>query len=243
MATHQGKIDIRRSAERFRTKIGWLDGRHSFSFGEHFDPSNTRHGLLLVLNEDRVAPGQGFGLHPHRDMEIVTWMLEGEIAHTDSAGHEGVIYPGLAQRMSAGSGVMHSEMNPSKTVEAHLVQMWVPPDEKGLEPEYEQVDVREKLAKGGLVAIASGVPGRGAVRIHQKDATLWIGRLKPGESAAVPEASHVHVFVAKGSGSLEGAGELEQGDAARLTDAGAVKFAAGKAGCELIVWQTEARES
>src|SRR6188472_4571828 len=122
------EIDVRRATTRDVTKIDWLDSKHSFSFGQHYDPANTHHGLLLVNNDDVVAPGTGFDTHPHRDMEIVTWVLEGSLEHRDSMGNSGVIYPGLAQRMSAGTGVLHSEKNGSASDTVHFVQMWVIPD-------------------------------------------------------------------------------------------------------------------
>ena len=137
------ETDVRRAATRDATKIGWLDSKHSFSFGPHYDPANTHHGLLLVNNDDIVAPGTGFETHPHRDMEIVTWVLQGSLVHQDSTGHYGVIYPGLAQRMSAGTGILHSEKNDSWRLArehaehhdpVHFVQMWVVPDEGGISP-------------------------------------------------------------------------------------------------------------
>ncbi len=236
----EGFIKVLKSEDRFRTKISWLDGRHSFSFGPHYDPANTHHGLLLVSNEDRVNPASGFVTHPHRDMEIVTWMISGELEHKDSAGNVGVIYPGLAQRMSAGSGIWHSEINNSKATEAHLVQMWVIPDTENIDPGYEQLDINQQLSKGGLVPVASGRDDLGAIRIRQKNATLWAGRLLPGASVKVPEASHAHLFVAKGSGLLAGAGDLRQGDAARLVRAGAPTWTAGPEGAEVLIWQTDA---
>ncbi len=127
------------------TTTSWLTSRHSFSFGDHYDPDNTHHGLLLVNNDDIVAPGTGFDTHPHRDMEIVTWVLQGELAHQDSTGNRGVIYPGLAQRMSAGSGILHSEKNDSPTEPVHFVQMWVVPDETGISPSYQQHEIDEEL--------------------------------------------------------------------------------------------------
>ncbi len=231
-------IDVRRAESRFHTKIDWLDSWHSFSFGEHFDPENRGHGLLLVNNDDIVRAGTGFGMHPHRDMEIVTWVLSGELEHRDSAGNHGVIYPGLAQRMSAGSGIYHSEMNPSRDKDVRLVQMWVSPDTLDIKPGYEQMDVSSELKKGGLVPIASGKKHAGAVTIHQKDAVLWGGRLQFGEIVAVPDARHVHVFVALGSASLEGAGDLKQGDAARLTAASSPKLTGGRQGAEVLIWET-----
>jgi redox-sensitive bicupin YhaK (pirin superfamily) len=238
----EGFITAQRGEDRFRTKIGWLDGKHSFSFGPHWDPANTHHGLLLVNNEDRVRPASGFSTHPHRDMEIVTWMIDGELEHKDSEGNVGVIYPGLAQRMSAGSGIYHSEINNSKKIEAHLVQMWVAPDTESIKPGYEQLDINSELAKGVLVPVASGNKDLAAIRIRQKDATLWAGRLAAGKTVKIPEASHVHVFVAKGSGTLAGAGEFKQGDAARLVRAGSPAWTAGPEGSEILVWQTDVDE-
>jgi hypothetical protein len=231
------RIDVRRARERFHTRLDWLDSWHSFSFSNHYDPANTHHGLLLVNNDDRVAPSSGFATHPHRDMEIVTWVLRGELEHRDSEGNVGVIVPGLAQRMSAGRGIRHSEMNPSADTEVRLVQMWVLPDTEGIDPSYEQRDVGAALDGGGLVPIASGQGHDGAIRIHQRDAVLWGGRLRAGETAGVPDARHAHVFVALGSAAVEDA-SLDEGDAARLTDAGGAKLTAGPAGTELLVWAT-----
>jgi redox-sensitive bicupin YhaK (pirin superfamily) len=231
-------MDVRRKDERFHTKIGWLDYRHSFSFGGHFDPANTHHGLLLVNNDDVVKGGTGFQTHPHRDMEIVTWVLSGELEHKDSTGRQGVIYPGLAQRMSAGTGIWHSEMNPKSADPVHFVQMWVPPDTESVDPGYEQLDINPQLDKGGLVPIASGRGHNAAIGIRQKDAVLWGGRLKAGEAVSLPDARFVHLFVARGSASLEGAGVLHAGDAARLTGAGMPRLTAdAKAGAEVLIWE------
>ncbi len=238
--TNDGFIEIRKAGDRFHTEISWLDGNHSFSFGSHYDATNTHHGLLLVNNEDFIDPMKGFSTHPHQDMEIVTWMLEGEVEHKDSMGNSGIIYPGLAQRMSAGTGIYHSEMNAKGDSRAHLVQMWVPPDTERITPGYEQLDINSQLAKGGLVPVASGNKDLAAIRIRQKDATLWAGRLKAGELVKVPDASHVHLFVAKGAGMLAGAGNLSQGDAARLVRAGTPLWTAGPQGSEILIWQTEA---
>jgi quercetin 2,3-dioxygenase len=231
-------VDVRPARTRAHTQIGWLDSWHSFSFGRHYDPSNTHHGLLLVSNDDTVAAGTGFTTHSHRDMEIVTWVLSGRLRHEDSEGNRGELYPGLAQRMSAGTGISHSEMNASPSDEVHFVQMWVPPDTNGIRPGYEQRDVNEALAKGGLHAIASGQDHPGAISIHQREAVLWGGRLERGESAPVPDAKHVHVFVARGDIDLEGAEQLHEGDAARLTGAGALALKAGPAGAEVLIWAT-----
>lgn len=231
-------IDIRRSKERFQTEIPWLESRHSFSFGHHYDPKNTHHGLLLVNNDDIVRPGTGFQTHPHQDMEIVTWVLDGELEHKDTLGNAGIIYPGLAQRMSAGRGIWHSEMNPSGDREVHFVQMWVFPDTEAIDPSYEQLDINRELDRGGLVPIASGRGHQAAIRIGQKGAVLWGGRLKPGESVRLPEAPYLHLFVPKGAVTLEGAGRLEKGDAVRLTAAGTPAVTADPAsGAELLIWE------
>ncbi len=231
-------IDIQRAADRFTTDIGWLDSKHSFNFGDHWSPRHQGHGQLLVNNDDIVHGGGGFGTHGHRDMEIVTWVLSGELEHRDSTGTEGVIYPGLAQRMSAGSGIRHSEMNHSATEPVHFVQMWVVPDTNGVEPGYEQRDLSDALAAGGLVAVASGQGHEGAVKIHQRDAVLWAARVPAEGSVTIPDGAHVHAFVAVGSGVVDGVGELGAGDALRLTNDGALPFTAGPEGAELLVWVT-----
>lgn len=242
MAAHQGshpQIDIRRSDQRFHTQIGWLDSRHSFSFSNHYDPHNTHHGLLLVSNDDVVKPNSGFRTHPHQDMEIVTWVLDGELEHKDSEGHHGIIYPGLAQRMSAGTGIWHSEMNPLNDKDVHFIQMWVVPDTERINPGYEQLDINRELERGGLVPIASGQGHRAAISIRQRGAVLWGGRLKPGESVQVPDAPYVHLFIAKGAADLEGAGPLNTGDAVRLTAASARRLTADAAtGAEVLIWET-----
>jgi redox-sensitive bicupin YhaK (pirin superfamily) len=231
-------LDVRRAEERFHTRIDWLDSRHSFSFGRHHDPRNVGHGLLQVHNDDLVRAGSGFSTHPHQDMEIVTWVLEGELEHRDSEGNRGVLYPGLAQRMSAGTGIWHSEMNPSRHADVHFVQMWVPPDTEGVDPSYQQLDINAELDGGGLVPIASGRGHDAAISIRQQGAVLWGGRLQPGQTVAVPEDRHAHVFVARGEATLEGAGALSPGDAVRLTAAGTPSLTAGPAGAEVLIWAT-----
>ena len=231
-------IDVRRSDERFHTRAGWLDSKHSFSFGGHYDPSNTHHGQLLVLNDDLVKAGTGFETHPHRDMEIVTWVLSGELEHKDSQGNRGMIYPGLAQRMTAGTGIWHSEKNPSATDDVHFIQMWVIPDTESVDPGYQQLDINDELAKGGLVPIASGQGHASAISIRQRDAAHWGGRLSAGETVSVPDAASAHVFVARGSVDFDGHGPLGEGDAVRLTGAGAPTLTALDGGAEVLVWET-----
>ena len=232
-------IDIRPAAERFHTRIDWLDSWHSFSFGEFSDPRNTHHGLLRVLNDDVVAPGRGFGMHPHRDMEIVTWVLDGALEHRDTEGNVGLITRNVAQRMSAGTGIRHSETNASATEPVHLLQMWVPPDTTGIAPGYEQQDVNDRIKDDELFPLASGREPDAAIRIHQRDATLWVARLTAGQHVTVPAAPFVHVFIAEGDGVLGGA-PLRTGDAARLTDAGAIDVTAGTDGAHVVVWETYA---
>ena len=228
-------VDIRRAADRAVTTTPWLDSKHSFSFGEHYDPTNTHHGLLLVNNEDAVAPGAGFDTHPHRDMEIVTWVLSGALAHQDSAGHSGVIYPMLAQRMSAGSGILHSEKNESEAEPVHFVQMWVTPDEFGIAPEYQQAEVEPD----GLTPIASGRHDDAAIRIHNRNAALHVARLQSGDTVELPGAPYLHLFVAQGEVTLEDAGALAAGDAVRLTDSGRQRVTATDPS-ELLVWEMHA---
>jgi redox-sensitive bicupin YhaK (pirin superfamily) len=231
-------VDIRRGADRFHTKMDWLDSYHSFSFADHYDPANTHHVLLLVSNDDVIKAGTGFRTHPHQDMEIVTWVLSGEIEHRDSVGNKGIIYPGLAQRMSAGTGIWHSEMNPRGDRDVHLVQMWVLPDTERITPGYEQVDINSHLDRGGLVPIASGRGHDVAIKIRQRGAVLWGGRLKPGETVQVPDARHAHLYVAQGATELEGVGHLTTGDAVRLTAAGTRRLTVGPAtGAEVLIWE------
>ena len=233
-------IEIRRSADRFHTRAGWLDSKHSFSFSNHYSPDNTHHGQLLVLNDDRVAGGTGFDTHPHRNMEIVTWVLDGELEHKDSEGNQGLIYPGLAERMSAGRGIWHSEKNWSATDEVHFIQMWVIPDTESIDPGYQQLDINDQLAGGGLVPIVSGQGHDAAISIQQKDAVLWGARLSPGERIVVPGVAYGHVFVARGSAELESNGSLDTGDAVRLTDAGSMDLVGGDDGAEVLIWTTGA---
>jgi redox-sensitive bicupin YhaK (pirin superfamily) len=251
-------VDVRRADQRFATDIGWLDSKHSFSFGHHYDGSNTHHGLLLVNNDDIVAPGTGFETHPHRDMEIVTWVLRGELVHQDSEGHNGVIYPGLAQRMSAGTGILHSEKNDSRKLTnaaarnlperaehddpVHFVQMWVVPDESGIAPGYEQLEIADDLLRGQLVPVASGMErhdGASAIRIKNRYAALHAARLQPGDSVELPDAPYLHLFVPVGTVTLEGAGELHEGDAVRFTATGGQRVSA-TAAAEILVWEMHA---
>lgn len=235
-------VEIRRAADRAVTATSWLKSRHSFSFGDHYDPANTHHGLLLVNNDDIVEPGTGFDTHPHRDMEIVTWVLRGELSHQDSTGNRGIIYPGLAQRMSAGSGILHSEKNESSTEPVHFVQMWVVPDEAGIAPGYQQLEIGDdELSRGDLVTIASGMPDHdAAIRLHNRAAALHGARLRHGDAVNLPPAPYLHLFAARGRVTVEGIGDLDEGDAARFTDADGRRVTASEP-AELLIWEMHAR--
>ena len=251
-------IDVHRAGDRMKTRVAWLDSKHSFSFGEHYDPENTHHGLLLVNNEDVVRPGEGFETHPHRDMEIVTWVLSGSLVHQDSLGHSGIVYPGLAQRMSAGTGILHSEKNDSWQLApeqggtgrhddpVHFVQMWVVPDEPGLEPGYQQLEIDDELAGGGLVTVASGLPryrDRTAIAINSSHSAMHVARLGlPGQPAVVdlPAAPYLHLFVTEGEVEMEGLGALYAGDAVRLSRSGGQRITANRPS-EILVWEMHAR--
>ncbi|MDT2004719.1 pirin family protein [Rhodococcus opacus] len=247
------RVDVRRAADRFMTQAGgWLDSKHSFSFSHHYDPANTHHGVLMVNNDDIVVPGQGFDTHPHQDMEIVTWVLQGSLVHQDSMGHSGVIYPGLAQRMSAGTGILHSEKNDSWRLNGatdehsdpvHFVQMWVLPDEAGITPGYEQLEIDHELLAGGLVPVASGIPDHAdhsAIRIKNKYAAMHVARMQPGQAPiTLPDAPFLHVFVARGEASMEGVGILAEGDAVRLSGGGGQQLTTDT-GAEIIVWEMHA---
>jgi redox-sensitive bicupin YhaK (pirin superfamily) len=243
-------VDIRRADDRFKTRAGWLDSKHSFSFARHYDPDNTHHGLLLVSNDDIVSPDTGFETHPHQDMEIVTWVLQGSLVHQDSEGNHGVIYPGLAQRMSAGTGILHSEKNDAWRAgvgDVHdepvrFIQMWVLPDEQGIRPGYEQLEITDELLHGGLHTVASGMPEHAdhtAIRINNRYAALHAARLAPGDTVTVPDAPFVHLFVARGATDLEGAGALDEGDAVRLTATGGQTLTATD-DAEVLIWEMHA---
>ncbi len=242
-------VDVRHAEDRYTSQFGWLDSKHSFSFGHHFDRTNTHHGLLLVNNDDVVDAGTGFDTHPHRDMEIVTWVLDGSLVHQDSTGHNGIIYPGLAQRMSAGRGIMHSEKNDSWRLAGdahqdpvHFIQMWVVPDQGGITPGYEQLEIDHDVLAGGLVPVASGMvkhDGESAIRIKNKSAAMYVARLQPGQSVELPEAPFLHLFVPRGSVTLEGAGALAPGDAVRFTASGGQRVTAIEQ-AEIIVWEMHA---
>ncbi len=213
-------IRIRRAEDRGRTRLDWLDSRHTFSFGDYRDPAYPGFRALRVLNEDHVAPASGFGTHPHRDMEILTWVLGGTVEHRDSEGHRARLEAGDVQRMTAGTGVLHSEWNPSADEPLRFLQIWIEPERKGLAPGYEQRRLLAPGGDGGLRLIASPDGRDGSLRIHQ-DATLWAGRIASGDTAALPldEGRHGWVQVVRGRVAI-GDGVLEAGDGAALEPAG-----------------------
>jgi redox-sensitive bicupin YhaK (pirin superfamily) len=232
------------AADRATSEMPGVRSRHCFSFGDHYDPANTHHGVLLACNAEQVAAGTGFDTHPHRAVEIVTWVLGGALVHQDSEGHAGIVYPGLAQRMSAGTGILHSERNDRPVpdgAQVRFVQMWLLPDEATTAPSYEQREVGDELATGALVPIASGDPSRdAAIRIGSRGATLHVARLAPGAAVDLPEAPFGHLYLAAGSAIADGAGALSDGDSLRTTDDGA-RVTAGPDGAELLYWEMHRR--
>jgi hypothetical protein len=227
--------EIRRSHERGYADHGWLKSYHTFSFADYFDPRHVEFGALRVINEDRVEAGAGFGTHGHRDMEIISYVLEGELAHKDSMGNGSVIRPGDVQRMSAGSGVRHSEFNNSSAEQVHFLQIWIQPDRPGLEPSYEETHFSAEEKRGRLRLIASADGADGSVTIHQ-DARLYAGLFDGGERATltVPDNRRIYVHVARGTITANGE-VLATGDALKLTDASALELSDG-AGAEVLIF-------
>ena len=211
-------ITLRRSEERGQTRIDWLESRHSFSFGEYYDPANESFGALRVINEDWIKGGAGFPTHPHRDMEIVTYILGGAIAHKDSSGGGGTIRPGDIQRMSAGTGIVHSEFNPSPTETCHMLQIWIMPSRRGIAPGYEQKRIDPDAVRNHFARIAAPDPRENEVRLVQ-DAEIWVARLDAGVEAIHPlvQGRKLWLQVAKGEVSI-GEEKLKAGDAAAITD-------------------------
>ena len=225
-------VQIRPSEERGHNEMSWLNTRFTFSFDQYYDPSHIQFRSLRVLNEDVVAPGQGFGMHPHRDMEILTWVLEGALQHRDSMGNSGVIRPGELQHMSAGSGIMHSEFNASQTDPVHLLQIWIVPERRGLKPSYEQLAFSDPDLRNQFALVAGP---KAPLTIHQ-DANLYIARLDEGRSATYSLASERHAWiqVARGSVRLNGK-ELQAGDGAAVSNEKQVKIEAVK-GAEVLLF-------
>src|SRR5512140_676850 len=228
-------MDIRRSQERGLGDHGWLRSFHSFSFADYYDPQHMGFGPLRVINEDRVQPGKGFGAHSHRDMEIISYVLEGGLAHRDSMGNGSVIEPGDVQRMSAGTGVTHSEYNASDAAPVHFLQIWIEPDRSGVPPGYEEKSFDEASKRGVLRLIASPDGAAGSVTIHQ-DARVYAGLFDGGESAIHPLARGRRAYVHAIRGQLEVNGEkLSAGDALKMTGEAQVSIAHGRA-AEVLVF-------
>jgi hypothetical protein len=221
-------LSLRRADERGYADHGWLKSFHSFSFAEYHDPDHMGFGPLRVINEDRVAAGMGFGTHGHRDMEIISYVLDGELAHKDSMGNGSVIRPGDVQRMSAGTGVMHSEFNHAKSQTTHFLQIWIQPNVRGIAPGYEEKRFEAAEKRGRLRLIASPDGADGSVTIHQ-DARVYAGLFDGDESATheVADGRRAYVHVARGRIDVNGT-RLEAGDAAKLVGAQRLALAHGK---------------
>ena len=221
-------IAYRKSSERGHAEHGWLDSFHSFSFADYYDPAHMGFGPLRVINEDRVQPGMGFGTHGHRDMEIISYVLEGELSHKDNMGNGSIIVPGDVQRMSAGRGVLHSEFNPSSDRPVHFLQIWIEPDAKGVRPSYEQKRVDATAKRGRLALIASPDGRDGSVTIHQ-DARLYATLVNGDENVEydIPAGRRGYVHVARGRVALNG-DVLDAGDAAKLAGPAHITLAQGE---------------
>jgi quercetin 2,3-dioxygenase len=217
---------VRKAAERGHFNHGWLDTHHTFSFGDYYDPAHMGFRSLRVINDDRVQPGQGFGMHGHRDMEIVTYVLDGALQHKDSLGNGSIIRAGELQRMTAGTGVRHSEFNPSDKEGVHLYQIWLLPERKGLEPSYEQLAVGEERQRGRFRLVASPEGADGSLTIHQ-DARLYLASLLPGQAVAHPiePGRAAWLQVLRGSVNVLG-NDLSAGDGVAVTDVNAISVQA-----------------
>ncbi len=218
-------LALRKSEERGRANFGWLDSRHSFSFGHYYDPEHMGFGPLRVINDDRVAAGGGFPAHPHSDMEIISYVLEGALQHKDSIGGGSVIRPGDVQRMSAGSGIRHSEFNASKTEPVHFLQIWIVPEKEGLTPSYEEKSFSAEEKRGNLRLIGSRTGRENSVVIHQ-DVDLYATLLGEGEAVRHTLKPGRGAWVQVASGTLAVNGEqLEAGDAVAIETAGEITLA------------------
>jgi redox-sensitive bicupin YhaK (pirin superfamily) len=228
-------IEIRRSTERGHARHGWLDSFHSFSFADYYDPAHMGFGPLRVINEDRVQPGQGFGTHGHRDMEIISYVLEGGLAHRDSMGNGSVIRPGDVQRMSAGTGVTHSEYNASEREPVHFLQIWIEPSVRGIAPSYEEKRFDDASRRGQWRLIASADGRDGSVRIHQ-DANVFVARVDAADEAiahAVGAGRRAYIHVIRGEARVNGE-RLAAGDALKLEDEAEVRVDEARAADVLL---------
>ena len=247
-------VDVRRRDERFKTRLSWLDSKHSFSFSRHYDPLNTHHGLLLVNNDDIVSPGTGFETHPHQDMEIVTWVLQGSLVHQDSTGHAGIIYPGLAQRMSAGTGILHSEKNDSWRLRAARrgtpirctscrcgscrMRTASPPATSSSKSTTSCFAAAWCRSRPAWTSTMAPRPSGSRTNTPRCMPPAW----SVGDTVELPEAQFLHLFVPRGNVTLEGAGALAEGDAVRFTATGGQRVNATEP-AEILVWEMHATVS
>jgi hypothetical protein len=220
-------LELRKATDRGVANFGWLDSRHTFSFGHYHDPKQVGFSDLLVINDDRVEPGMGFGTHPHRDMEIFSYVLEGALEHTDSMGTGSVIRPGDVQMMSAGSGITHSEFNPSPTERVHFLQIWIMPDRQRVAPRYQQTHFGDAEKRGRLRLIISPDAAEGSLGVYQ-DAHVYAGLFDGAERAefVLPANRHAYVHVARGNLRINGMA-MSEGDGARIREGGKLVFDGG----------------
>jgi quercetin 2,3-dioxygenase len=229
-------LSLRSSKERGHAQHGWLDSHHTFSFADYYDPKHMGFRALRVINEDRVEPGRGFGTHPHRDMEIVSYVLDGALQHKDSMGTGSIIAPGDVQRMTAGTGVLHSEFNASKSELVHFLQIWIVPEKPGLTPGYEQKRFEPEDKRGKLRLIASRDAREGSITIHQ-DVAMYASLLDPGDkvSHALAEGRYAWIQVTSGA-VLVNEKRLEAGDGVAISDERSITIASAAAGSELLLF-------
>ena len=229
-------ITIRPTQERGRANFGWLDSKHTFSFGNYYDPNHMGFSDLRVINEDKIQPGRGFGTHSHRDMEIISYVLEGELEHKDSIGNGSIIRPGDVQRMSAGTGIAHSEFNGSNSDLVHLLQIWIMPNTAGIEPSYEQKNFPLAERQGQLKLVASADGRGGSVTIHQ-DASLYVAVLNKGDRVTHNTDQSRSLWLQVAKGSVEVAGQaLGAGDGAAITQETALELSATTDNTEILLF-------
>ncbi|MCF6094251.1 pirin family protein [Microaerobacter geothermalis] len=212
-------IKIIPSEERYRAEHGWLTTRYSFSFAEYYDPNHLQFGPLRVFNDDIIQPGEGFGMHPHADMEIMTYVIEGELEHKDSMGNRGIIKAGEVQRMTAGTGIYHSEYNPSPNKEVHLLQIWFLPNQRGLTPSWEQKHFSKEQQRNQLLPVVAG-KRLGEALIVNQDITVYLSHLEAGQQLVHKQepGRRMYMFIIKGSAIINGAYQIKKGDSARITE-------------------------
>jgi len=219
-------INFRRSADRGKSNIGWLDTKFSFSFSRYYDPKHMGFRSLRVINDDRISPAAGFGRHPHQDMEIITWVLSGELAHEDSTGSKAVLKAGHVQRMSAGTGIVHSEFNNSPTQPVHLLQIWIEPNKLGIAPRFEDLTITPDEVQDTLRLVASPGGANGS-SVIQQDANVYISALNEGTEVQLPLAAGRHAWVQVATGQIELNGKsLETGDGAAISEESLLKLRA-----------------